>query len=221
MNLEEFLEKQNSIYEDFKKSPVKEKGTIPSDSINGQSGYIACFRHPDSITRPVSDFSHQILESVPGIPYDINNIHTTIFTYKVENTVEFNPDKKIINTMLEIIQKIPDKTDRPVISYGEWLNNQDTLIFGGNPNESFVKYVDEFVQEANKMGIKTKIPWGSPISVFRFSEKLSPDKMKDYFECFKKAPHGLVSYPSSIDVGYFILSRNGFMLKTLERLKLH
>lgn len=220
MDLEEFLEKQNSIYEDFRKSSIKEKGTMPSDSINGQSGYIACFRHPDSVARSVSDFSHKILESIPGIAYDINNIHTTIFTYKVENTAKFNPDKKIINTMLEIVQKIPDKAGDPIISYGEWLNNQDTLIFGGNPDESFVKYVDEFVQEANKMGIKTKMPWGSHISAFRFSEKLSPDRMNNYFDCFKKAPHGLVSYLTSIDVGYFILSRDGFMLKTLERLKL-
>lgn len=220
MNLEGFLEKQNSIYEDFRKSPIKEKGTMPSDNINGQSGYIACFRHPDSITLPVSRFSHKILEKIPGIPYDINNIHTTIFTYQVNNTSKFNLDKKVINKLYEIIQKIPDKSDDPIISYNEWLNNQDTIIFGGTPNESFVKYTEKLVEEANKIGIKTKMPWGSHISAFRFSEKLSPDKMNDYFECFKKAPHGLVSYPSSIDVGYFILSHDGFMLKTLERLKL-
>ena len=50
------------------------------------------------ITLPVSKFSHKILENVPGIPYDPNNIHTTIFTYQVQNTSKFNPDKKIITS---------------------------------------------------------------------------------------------------------------------------
>mgnify|MGYP001613203204 FL=1 len=128
MNLEKFLENQNKIYDDFRDDSIKENGTVPSESIKGQSGYIACFRHADHITLPVSKFSHKILENVPGIPYDPNNIHTTIFTYQVQNTSKFNPDKRIINKLCEIIQKTPDESERPIISYGEWLNNQETLI---------------------------------------------------------------------------------------------
>lgn len=220
MNLEEFLENQDKVYEGFRNSSLREEGTLPSDNLNGESGYIVCFRHADSVTLPVSRFSHKILENIPGIPYDPNNIHTTIFTYQVQNNSKFNPDKKVINKLYEIIQKTPEKSGHPIIFYDEWLNNQETLIFGGNPNESFIKYAENFVNEADKMKIKLKMPWGAHISAFRFSEKISPDDMKNYFECFKNAPNGLASYPTSIDLGYFILSPEGFMLKTLERKRL-
>jgi hypothetical protein len=204
---------------------VLEKGIVPSPSIKGQSGYISCFRHYDNISLPVAKFSHKILENIPGIPYDVNNIHTTIFTHDVKNTLEFIPDNKIIEKISERLVHNVYNLKRwlppPSINYGEWLNNQDTLIFGGIPNESFVNYTESLVNDSYLREMNIKMPWGAHITAFRFSKELKVDEMESYFKCFEKTPNGLISFPTSIDIGYFILSPQGFMLKTLERFRLN
>lgn len=221
MELVKFLKKQNSIYDDFRRNSVREKGTKPSSALNGQAGYIVALRHPNQITLPISNFTHELQKSTPGLVYDPNNVHTTILTYAVQEKENFELESSLIEKISKGVGKSLEIPWKSRIDFSEWLYNQDTVIIAGQPNKDFIDYSERIVEEINGKGLDVKMPWGAHITAFRFSQRQNPKELRDFFNIMEKCPNLGISVPQSVDIGYFTLIPEGFMLRTLERFSLY
>lgn len=215
MNFNNFLEKQNNIYAEFRnQSKIELEGLNPKLETN-KGGYIIALRHSKSIIDAIEKFTYKVNLVVPSIIYDESNIHTTLATY--EESSDFVADKD----KLELISKIANDNLSFIkgleIEYNEWLLNQDTGIITGTPNEKFVEFVDNIIKVGKTYNINLKQPWGAHITISRFLEKASYEKTLELLNVFKDSKFIGVSLPRYIDVGYFTLTKESFNINVYKR----
>jgi 2'-5' RNA ligase len=218
MTFQEFLTKQGEVYDRFRNtSRVKTLGLEPTIPQSPQGGYLIILRHPKEIAERVADFSRRIADSVPAVVYDAETVHTTISDYGIQEG--FKPDEGILRKLCQVVARRKIR-ETPVISYTEWLYNQNTAIVAGNPNETFLHLAEEIRSEADKEGINLRPPWGAHITTNRFKEKRTPQELGDFFRLMQEAPILGTSRPEFIDVAYFDFSPDHFNVQVHERFPL-
>ncbi|MDD7795414.1 hypothetical protein [Clostridium sp. 'White wine YQ'] len=218
MNYDEFLENEEEIYSEFRDtSKVMVEGLKPNIQEN-KGGYIIALRHPDNIINNIKNITSKIYKEVKCIKYDKGNIHTTLATYN--EGVGF----KLINDDLELISDIASNNRVLIkdtkINYSECLINQDSIIVAGTPNENFKEYLDAIEREANKYNIKLKMPWGAHITIIRFLENIEYDKVLNILDIVKDNKKIGLSIPTSIDIGYFSLTKDTFNINVYKSINL-
>lgn len=219
MSYENFIEKQERIYDKFRDtSAVEKEGLIPKIP-KQQGGYLIAFRHPKKITDSLGNFSNIVSRLVPAIVYDEQNAHTSLSDFQVQDN--FSPNIDTLKQLTTFFYENRPSSDRKIIiNYGEWLFNQNTSIAAGRPNKSFYDLTEKVVNNAEQNGIQLRLPWGAHITTNRFLEKISPECVQDFLNLFKtEKPLGL-SNPSFLDVGYFIFTPKGFDYHIFERFTL-
>jgi len=217
MEFEEFLTKQEEVYNRFRDtSKLKAEGTKPNIPKH-QGGYLIVFRHPLEIAQRVGEFSNRISQTVPAIVYDANTVHTTISDFGIKE--DFVPEK---NTLRRLCNSVKETViiGKPIISYSEWLYNQNTVLVAGIPNQRFLEIAQKIYSSGEKNGVQLRLPWGAHITSNRFTEQKTPEELKDFFKLMKEAPVLGESVPENIDVAYFDFSPEEFKTVTYERFNL-
>ena len=69
---------------------------------------------------------------------------------------------------------------------------------------------------ANRKGLRLRRPWGAHMTANRFKERRDPKRLRDFFKLMKEAPVIGKSRPEKLDVGYFILTPDGFDMHIYE-----
>jgi hypothetical protein len=87
-------------------------------------------------------------------------------------------------------------------------------------NENFLKLALDLRRKAEERGLELRLPWGAHITASRFTEKKSPEQIKDLlaFLSEKRAVEIGESVPRQIDVGIFVLNKEGFQINVAESL---
>lgn len=217
MEFNDFLAKQEGIYEKFRASGVKEKGLSPNVP-EKQGGYLVIFRHPDNITSRLENFSERVNEVIPIIKYGRENAHTTISDYMVGD--DFSPDETVLNGLSRAVHLQLDTTRGVEIDYRNWMLNQNTGIVAGYPNANFTNGAERIVEYAKLRGLELHMPWGAHITACRFLEEGNQEQVDEVLRLFKEEKPLGASYPTSIDVGHFSFSREGLEITTHERFPL-
>ena len=217
MDFQEFLRKQEAVYNGFRDiSKVESEGTKPNIPVS-QGGYLIVFRHALEISQKIGRFSKRIFEEVPAIVYDSATVHTTISELGIREL--FIPEKNTLEKLCSLVREIVI-ADKPVVSYSEWLFNQNTVIVAGVPNQGFFDVAQKVYSLGERNNIKLRLPWGAQITANRFTETRTPEELKDFFKLMKESPVLGKSVLETIDVAYFYFNPNGFKITTYERFSL-
>lgn len=217
MEFQEFLRKQEEVYNKFRDISKLQNEGIKPNIPKSQGGYLIVFRHPLEIAQKVEGFSRRISQAVPAIIYDSANVHTTISDFGIKE--DFVPEKDTLEKLCNSVRGAVI-TNKPLISYSEYLFNQNTVLVAGISNQAFLEVAQNIYSSAEGKGIQLRLPWGAHITANRFVEQKSPEKLKDFFKLMKEAPVLGNSVPENIDVAYFDFSPNGFKITTYERFSL-
>ena len=217
MEFQEFLRKQEEVYSRFRDtSKIMAEGTKPSLPAKPQGGYLIVFRHSIEISQEVERFSRRISQAAPAIVYDAATVHTTISDFGIKESFipEADTLAKLCNSVRNVVM------NRPTISYGEWLFNQNTVLVAGMPNQAFLEVVQNVHSSAERNGVQLRMPWGAHITANRFTQTKNPTELSDFFKLMKEAPKLGESEPEFIDVGYFEFNMERFLFNIYERFSL-
>ncbi len=156
MEFKEFLDKQEEVYSRFRNtSKVRLEGIKPAIP-DRQGGYLIVFRHSPEIAQKISDFSRRISQVIPSLFYDSATIHTTISDLIAGEN--FIPEKDTLEKLCTSVKEIKT-TNKPQISYSEWLYNQNTVIAGGNPDQVFFKIIQDIYSLGKQKELNVRLPW--------------------------------------------------------------
>ncbi|GEM_PF-6258462 len=224
INHQAFVDQEQSIYQkSFAKGTtlLEQQGIKPSSAlVDSQSGYLVAVRHPPAIVDRVAAFSQRVASVVPAIVYDDKNMHATVATYQIDKGIRA-PDSGVLRAICQ--QLTPFSSQRPLIMYGtptahNWYANSDTVIVGGSPALSFTDLIDRVTTpSSDQSSLVLKPTWGSHITAARFTEARSSDQVKDLVALLKEAPIVGESQVTSLDVGFFTFTKDGFTYTVHDR----
>lgn len=198
MKLNEFLEKQESIFQKFRTAEermrIGEIGIEPDPAlINKIGAHVIVGYFGTNPAIKVEKFSEKIARVIPSVSYDRNACHLSIVAL-AENDLQ-NPDPEKIERLNKAVKHVQPPRDCRVEFKGS-LVNQNCAILEGKPNQDYCDLVSKVLEGCEKEGISVKPPWGSYVTFIRFnsnvsSENLSPfwniideeRKTEPYFEC--------------------------------------
>src|SRR3989344_4942410 len=143
--------------------------------------------------------------------------------YLIMLSDDFKVDKEILEKLGRAANSIKNQPS-PVIEYSSadypnWLYNQNSVIIPGIPDGQFLGLTKMVVDGAKQEGMELRLPWGAHITTNRFTQKTSPNELKDFFKLMNKAPRLGTSFPIFIDVGYFNFSPAGFIIEVAKDLR--
>lgn len=235
MSEDHFLANEQRILNDIKLKGKKalETGLVSKLPKDGevQTGYIIYLTHDKIIERRVSEFSLNLSKALDGnsILYgsscgyrNISNIHTTIATYNKKNISSFKPDKNVLYKLNDIAEKSINsflKTDKcPILNYSQFIYNDEKVIAEPGNSSSFFKLMENVIKASRGKINDVKASWGRHITVGRFTENISTDKLEKFKELVEYLPffdnsinnesQGVIS----LNTGYFLLSNKEFKL---------
>jgi len=231
---EKFLAKQRRICKTLKKAAkkVQKTGTKPSLLKGCKGGYLIAFRFSQQVTEIVGKLSEKINKIIPSLVYDGKNAHTTIYTIDHKGDGTFYPNPEKLRVFANHIHDLEKELSAPQIVFRGWLYNESTVIASGTPTKEFYEAFDKIgykiCSEVSSDLIK---PWGAHITTARFKEEKSAEQMQEFFHLMRTTPAistqkkknrnytGIVK-PTSIDVGSFDFSAEGFEYTVSDSLKL-
>ena len=195
MNIQEFLAKQEQVYDKFRSSSeqIQREGVKPH-GLNGKGGYLIAFRHPDEIAEAAGTFSTNLGE-------------------------RFSPDLGVLNRLVSAVRET-GRLAAPTIEYNEWLFNQSTLIAAGTPNEAFLEISQRIVDSAKKESLELRLPWGAHITIARFTRPQTYDELAGFRSFLENAALLGTSRPACIDVGHMTFKEDTFEFTSYERFEL-
>jgi hypothetical protein len=228
MEFEEFIKKQEEVYNRFRNTAWT-GNDVAKPNIKVSGGYFIMWRHDDSISERIEEMSQKMNKLVPSnksMIYPKEKVHTTSADYILEEN--FHPDNNVLSALSEAVYNSKKDISIPAITYNEWVFNLDTFIAIGYPNGVFVHDVFKILENCEKQGlngkddkynkynkIKMRTPWGSHITAGRFTDKVRiPNKL---FELIKEKPLG-ISMPKTIDVGHFYIDYENMEQKVYDRI---
>jgi hypothetical protein len=218
MKFNDFLSKQQEIYQRFEDTTKVQSEGVTPHTLNGWGTYAIVFRHPEEVVGKIAEFIKKIASSVPIMGYDCESIHTTISDYDLREG--FSPKREVLETLTNSVSLIAKDLVQPKIDYQGFLYNQNSIIVAGNPNESFLQTSLKIQESGKDNGIELRLPWGAHITAARFSQKKGSEKLSEFFELMKSSPEIGASNPFAIDVGYFKIQKDQVELETYTRFDL-
>ncbi|OHA66538.1 MAG: hypothetical protein A3E07_00355 [Candidatus Wildermuthbacteria bacterium RIFCSPHIGHO2_12_FULL_45_9] len=96
------------------------------------------------------------------------------------------------------------------VHYPEWLFNSAAVVAAGIPTQSVFDLTQKIIRCAKERGIELRSPWGSHITVSRFTGPMPPSQIAMLVNTIETLPPLGQSKLQSIQIGYFLITRQTF-----------
>ncbi len=235
MTLEEFSKKEQEILDKMQNQgrQVSETGLVSKVPQEGtMTGYLVYLTFPEQSAIHIARTSKQINRALSGrsVIYDLDSIHQTIADFKVGTSdikpEEFSPDKDVLGVLgyaaLESWISLGNET--PFTIFGDYIHNADSVVLRPITATSTRENYDlrELVAEnAAKEGLEVRPAWGRHITVNRVTEAIPPQDLGNFIKLMRTnlgfpnaSSDGDPIFAESLNVGYFTLSKKGFLLNS-------
>ncbi len=238
MPLDEFTEKEKTILQGIKERGEKaclQTGLVSTIPESGQAGYLVFLRYSEHVRRKIGEFSEQVSNSLSGrtLTYGIENSHQTIADCGI-CTLEGNsfvPDEAVLEKLVISAEKFMpflrasrqhQDVDALWTIFGNYINSPDSVILKPLQNQGNPFLIESFYNEAKSKGIEVRKAWGRHITVNRFTENIPINELGDFNNLISSAAFpnesfdGDIFYAETLGVGYFIMNKREFALKTFK-----
>ena len=215
MNYEEFIQRQNSIYSaiNAEAKDLLRKGTVPNQNlIEGEKGYLIGLKHPVDISKEVEKISKKISLLLPAMVYKSEDVHTTIFSQKIEFDSDF--DSGYLSKLSKVIGNL--RVKKVEIKFNKYLYNQNAVIAAGHPNKDFFHLAQEIMYSLNEKGVEASLPKMAHVTVSRFMEKVNSGEITAFKKLMNLISGPGTSLPNTLFVGGFTATVKGFDLEVFE-----
>lgn len=210
--LGKFLVEQEKTHEIFRAlaKETKRTGIAPDPNLNKRfGGFFVVLTHAPAICRKAEEVSRNVARTIPAIVYRAKNVHTTIGSFLYGE--DFSPNntgnpecflEDLADAAKAVAMEAKNNEDRCAIDYREYLYTPVVLIAAGIPNIGFVNIVNALGRHAAERGITLKQPWGSHITLNRFSASAEEKQTGGFFKLVARAKPLGTSRPVALSVGY-------------------
>jgi len=204
LTYEEFIEKQESIYQKFRNASqdLVGKKTSPDKHI-GKGSFGIVYKHPKNVNDAVEFMSQKFSAIIPTLFYFADSVHTTISDYNLD--FDFEPEASVAQSLVDIVEKAAPNITQPTIDYKGWLFNGSSVVAEGYPNEPFYENAVTLVRAAENSGIELRMPWGAHITVAR--AKAENPITQQALKLISSSPAIGRSCPESLDVVAFYIGK--------------
>lgn len=224
----EIISRIENSYSEVRKNGLT--SNIPEKGFD--AGYAVVLRYGNNLMDSIENFSKQVNNSLDGksLIYNKENLHQTIADYNIKHfEKKFNPNKKILSGLEKSAKNSSNNLDNPVWnSFGKFIYNSNSVILkplrginGGTYN-----LVKKFEENSQKNNLDVRPAWGSHVTVSRFTENISPDKLDNFYGLMEnpsfpnESSDGDIFYPSSLVVAFFEMGRDKFNLNITKEFSL-
>lgn len=210
--LSHFIAEQEKTYRAFSAlaETARQKGIMPDPNLDKRfGGFFVVLIHPMEIARRAEEMSRATACTIPALLYRARDVHTTVGSFLYGKG--FSPDavenpEKILRDLADAaettVKEAKHGAEKCTVDYGEYLYTQAVLIAAGIPNLGFVHVVDTLEREAKKRGITLKRPWGSHMTLNRFSAPVQRKNLDGFLALVSDAKPIGRSAPIALSVGY-------------------
>lgn len=222
MIYEDFIAKEQGVYGKFNLAMANlgETGMQPDPVVTDRKGgYFINFALNPSIEDQIQAFAERVKSEVPSIlVYGKEMLHTTLSDLLV--TSGFIPHKspdyhEVSSKLAQAVYIARERTASFVgCSYADgFVFNGTTGILKGKPARTFLQYAATIVEEAAKLGIELRLPWGAHVTFARASQSVTTyDSSKLKGLCDETKIVDTWGWFTAIRVGSFTAdSENGFV----------
>lgn len=224
MTEKEFEEKEKSILDRMQEAgkQVASTGLKPGVLTQGaQFAYLVFLTYPDKATRPIADFSQQVYKALHGksITYGIGKIHQTIADFDLHTIESVDlaiPDESVLEKLSKTAERSLGKA--PWAIFGNYIHNDNSVVLRPQESRGNYELIELFGENATREGLEVRKAWGRHITVNRFTENISPEKLEAFLDLMKNPVYPNASadgdplFAAALNVGYFILDKDGFDL---------
>jgi hypothetical protein len=174
-SFEHWNQNMEQVYSKFRKlsQKVPEQGfenVIPENT----SGYYLLFRLPEPTRSDLSHLSERISQIAPAIVYTSAMLHLTVSDFGIKPSSEFQYDSDLLGNVEGIVKTKIKERDSPKIKLEGILYNPNTVIIEGHSDSNFYELTMKIIERCKEEGINLREPWGSHVTVSRFSGKSDP-----------------------------------------------
>jgi hypothetical protein len=218
MSYEPEVSKQNSVYADFRAWTDSLTELVADPCIaSSRAGYIVAFRHNVEVMEPFSRFTASLRRSIPTVPYDASNGHTTITVHEKRPLAGFQPDPATLAALCRAVRQIDRQLCRQVrIDFQDWYLGPESVIVAGLPNDAFWEVGRQLRAAGLEYGLNLRMPWGAHMTAARFTKDCDADTVAILRRELRNAPVLGISAPIAIEVGCYTSGIEGFALKAVE-----
>ncbi len=222
MTYEDFIAKEQGIYGKFNLAMANlgETGMQPDPVVTDRKGgYFINFALNPSIEDQIQVFAERVRSEIPGmLVYGREMLHTTLSDLLVTSGFIPHESPNYHDVSSKLAQAVfeADKVTASFVgcSYADgFVFNGTTGILKGRPARSFLQYAETIVEEAAKLGIELRLPWGAHVTFARASQEVTTlDASKLKVLCNETKITDTWGWFTAIRVGSFTVdSENGFV----------
>lgn len=222
MTYEDFIAKEQGVYAKFNlaMAGLGETGMQPDPVVTDRKGgYFINFALNPSTEDQVQAFAERVKSEVPSIlVYGKEMLHTTLSDLLVTSGFIPHEDPNYHDVSSKLAQAVfeADKVTANFVgcSYADgFVFNGTTGILKGRPARTFLQYAETIVEEAAKLGIELRLPWGAHVTFARASQEVTTlDASKLKVLCNETKITDTWGWFTAIRVGSFTVdSENGFV----------
>lgn len=238
MALEDFEKKEKSILNNIKEDGQNlENGLISRvPSTGSEAGYLIFLTQPE-VAKYMEKFSTKIYDALKGRTtiFGTKNAHQTLADYGITQLDSLDADEFPNNSVIEKLSYAtesafkkfkevdPLKGDTPWTMFFNYINNKDSVILAPQENRGNYDLIKIISEMTSKQGINTREPWGRHMSVSKVTEPIPAQELGDFKRIMTDesifpnvSADGDLFYAKALNVGYFVINKEGFNLKTIE-----
>lgn len=217
MTFQDFLQKQDAIYNDFRSfmNDAKSNGcTIPKVESKTRHGFILSFDFGNQL-QDIHIKINTALETTPYKPLTFDILHSTVSVSK--SNVELN-DLTSIN---KIYADFKNNLDSVSFEFREILYNADSVILAGYPNNYYWQFCEAIVEQLNSQTtMEFRLPKMAHITFARtFNQedvRLDENLIAEINEKLSPIELPIKLKPKSLHLGQFEHSREGFTFRPIS-----
>ena len=207
---DDYIQKQLEIYLRAFRGTENTVLTPHKLVVQGARGYLIAWTYPYRLSKLFATFGRNIGRILPAICYGPDQLHTTITDYLVAPSTEIDND--ILKQLCQVVNlsKYKIRSSRNIFSH--WVFGKDSVIIPAFADDFFIESSLLIQGSGREMGLDLRLPWGSHITVARFTEEVvDREKIRQLQEMLSFSPAGEFILDTLI-VGSFELTQNSFRL---------
>jgi hypothetical protein len=182
--------------------------------VQGVRGYLIAWKYPYRLSNIFATFGQNISRIVPAICYGSDQLHTTVTDYLVTPSTEIDSD--ILEQLCQVVNLSEHKIRSSRNIFSRWVFGKDTVIIPAFADDFFIESAFVIQTAGKEIGLDLRLPWGSHITVARFTEKVvDQEKIRQLQELLSFSPAGEFILNTLI-VGSFELTQNSFRLDVFK-----
>ena len=205
---EDFIQRQTEIYLQSFRGDEQTILTPHKQTVQGTKGYLIAWTYPIQIADLFSAFGRNVARIVPALCYGSAQLHTIVTDFLVSPTT--NIEETVLKRLCDIVDSVEYAITRPRIRFSQWVFGKNSVIIPGYADDYFLESGFRIQEAGQKKGLELRLPWGSHITIARFSEEVTDiDKIHQLQKLMSFSPSGEVVL-SNMVVGSFALTKDCF-----------